>query len=248
MASVLGLIFIVPFILLLLFSPSTAFVLYERPVIASTDRNIRLILWSSTNDPSGGENFQSNDNNNNTAAAAAAVVSQFDGGEDYSFWKSVTRTGMKDLNELQVGDVIVAKTDIPSLSVWAGSGYEITAMYWKGVNADTGIVETIPLDTLYNKAENDSIINGRTIIPIQRAPSPPGCTKYLEIYNPRHHQKRGPVVVSPEEIGLVTLKSELEESIFLAIPGLFWVFVAATFANTYTDRYGGDFWDAFFRT
>ncbi|KAG7367929.1 hypothetical protein IV203_030672 [Nitzschia inconspicua] len=237
-----------PFVLLLLplllLSPSTAFVLYERPVLAFTDRNIPLILlWSSINDPGGGENFQSNDNNNNTAATAAAAVSQFDGGGD-PFWKSVTRTGMKDLNELQVGDVIVAKTDIPSLSVWAGSGYEITAMYWKGVNADTGIVDTIPLDTLYNKAENDSI----NTTPNQGAPSPPGYKKYLEVYNSRHHQKRGPVVVSPEEIGLVTLKSELEEAILLAIPGLFWVFVAATFANTYTERYGGDFWDAFFRT
>ena len=127
--------------------------------------------------------------------------------------------------------MVVAKVDIPSLSVWRGSGYEIKGLYFKGVNSETGLVEEIDLDSF------DAVVHPRS-----------GHKKYLRIYNPRDHSERGPVVVSPEEIGLVTLKSELEESMLLAIPGFFWVFVAASFANRYTDLYGGTFWDAFFRT
>lgn len=56
------------------------------------------------------------------------------------------------------------------------------------------------------------------------------------------------VVVTPEEIGLVSVKADWTEALYLAVPGFFWVFVAMSFSNYYTDRYGGGFWDAFFRT
>jgi hypothetical protein len=142
-------------------------------------------------------------------------------------------------NDEIIGGEIHTKVNATTGSSGAGED-EITAMYLKGVNTDTGLVETIPLQTFSTTTAETKTIKTKTISS--------GYTKYLEVYNPRHHRKGGPVIVSPEEIGLVTLKSELEEAMLLAIPGFFWVFVAAAFANTYTDRYGGDFWDAFFRT
>ncbi|KAL3907876.1 MAG: hypothetical protein SGILL_008695 [Bacillariaceae sp.] len=138
---------------------------------------------------------------------------------------------MKDLNDLQVGDVVVAKIDIPSLSIWCGSGYEITAMYFKGANPETGMAEEIPL-TSFDAATATNI--------------PLGYKKYLEIYNPQHQKDNGPAIVSPEEMGLTTLKSELNEALLLAIPGFFWVFVAAGFVNWYSSQHGGSFWDAMF--
>ena len=139
---------------------------------------------------------------------------------------------MKDLEELQVGDVIVATIDSPSLRIWKGSGYEIIKMYVKGVNPETGLVEEVPLQNFYDAT---------TI-------RPSNYKQYLEVYNPRDHRESGPVVVSPEEIGLVTVRSEIMEAMLLAIPGFFWVFVAAAFASSYNDQYGGNFWNAFFRT
>jgi hypothetical protein len=206
---------------------SKAFVLREGLAGKIRQKGMPVSLFSTNDEIIGGE-IQTNVNA--TTASSGA-------GED-DFFGSVARTGMKDLDDLEVGDMIVAKTDIPSLRIWCGSGYEITAMYLKGVNTETGLVETIPLQTF-----STTTVETKSTKTISS-----GYTKYLEVYNPRHHQKGGPVIVSPEEIGLVTLKSELEEAMLLAIPGFFWVFVAAAFANTYTDRYGGDFWDAFFRT
>mmetsp|Transcript_6322 Transcript_6322/g.18199 ORF Transcript_6322/g.18199 Transcript_6322/m.18199 type:complete len:223 (-) Transcript_6322:112-780(-) len=140
----------------------------------------------------------------------------------------IARTGMKDLEALQVGDVVVAKCQLPSLNIWANSGYEIIELYCQGVNAETGLVEQIPLATF-----SDGV-------------SKSGYSRYMKVYSPRYHT--APVVVTPEEIGLVTLKAELFEAMLLAIPGFFWVFVASAFASNYNDKYGGNFFDAFFRT
>ena len=78
------------------------------------------------------------------------------------------------------------------------------------------------------------------------SPATPGSTRYIQLLtNP---ETNAIVVVTPEEIGLVTLKTELFSGIWLAIPGFFWVFVAWNFTNYYTERYGGNFFDALFRT
>ena len=168
--------------------------------------------------------LSSNPQNENVIANNNITVVE----ESTSFIDSIVKTGMKDLNDLQVGDVVVAKMDVPSLSIWRGSGYQITGMYYKGANPETGMPEEIPL----SKFNEESAAKR-------------GYQKYLEIYNPRDHRD-GPVIVSPEEIGLVTLKSELKEAMLLAIPGFFWVFVAAAFVNWYSSQYGGSFWDAMF--
>jgi hypothetical protein len=135
---------------------------------------------------------------------------------------------MKDVDSLQVGDIVVAKYEIPSLQIWGDCGYEITGLYAQGLNRETGVLEKIPLATMTDKLPNS------------------GYTRYLQIVAPEYHSE--PVVVTPEEIGLVTLKAELQEAMMLAVPGFFWVFVASSFSHYYTDKYGGSFLDAFLRT
>lgn len=142
--------------------------------------------------------------------------------------RGIARTGMKDVDSLQVGDIVVAKYEIPSLSIWTDFGYEITSIYAQGVSTETGQVEKIPLQQLSEDIPK------------------PGYARYLKVFSPNHHSE--PVVVTPEEMGLVTLKAELQQAMLLAVPGFFWVFVASAFSNYYTDKYGGSFIDAFFRT
>lgn len=142
--------------------------------------------------------------------------------------RGIARTGMKNVESLQVGDVVVAKYEIPSLNIWIDSGYEIIELYSQGVNAMTGQVEKLPLTTL-----------SATI-------SKTGYTTYLKVYSPKYHS--APVVVTADEMGLITIKAELVEAMMLAIPGLFWVIVASSFASYYNGKYGGNFLDAFFRT
>lgn len=142
--------------------------------------------------------------------------------------RGIARTGWKDKGALQVGDVVVAKAEIPSLSIWVGAGYEIMELYSQGVSAESGQVEKIPLNTL------------------DEAVSKVGYTQYMKVYSPKYH--KNPVVVSAEEMGLRTIKAELTEAMWLAIPGFFWVFVASAFASNYNAKYGGNFLDAFFRT
>jgi len=136
----------------------------------------------------------------------------------------ILRTGMADVDSLQVGNVVVAKYEIPSLQIWKDFGYEITGLYAQGMNIETGQLERLPLSTL-----SDPLPNSR-------------YTRYMQIFSAQYHSN--PVIVTPEEIGLVTVKAELQEAMLLAIPGFFWVFVATSFSNYYTDRYGGNFFDA----
>jgi hypothetical protein len=144
---------------------------------------------------------------------------------------------MKDTRDLAVGDWVVAKRDVPSLGIRAGAGYKLLEIFLKGASTKTqeGVgVEVVPLER-YGDDEDDGYGSS--------------FTKYLRVYNPRDHpeQDRG-VLVTPEEIGLVSVRADWTEAAFLAVPGFFWVFVALAFSNYYTDRYGGSFLDAFFRT
>jgi hypothetical protein len=181
----------------------------------------------------------SNDNDESSSSG--------NGNYNSSFLSRLAKSGIKNLEDLQMGDVVVAKKDVPSLRIWRGLGYEIIAIYLKGVNRETGLVEEIPLETFYGVVSSEASEATRAPKDVF-SKSPVGYTKYLKVYNPRNHADCGPVVVSPEEIGLVTLKSELTQAILLAIPGFFWVFVAAAFSSYYNDQYGGNFWNALFGT
>ncbi len=168
---------------------------------------------------------------------------------------SVMTNLMKDTKDLAVGDWVVAKRDVPSLGIHSGAAYKILSIFLKGASpkplgqeSSAGLgVEVIPLESYGD--DNDDIGSS--------------YTKYLRVYNPRDHDKRNNylptsiteieeqqlgVVVTPEEIGLVSVKADWTEALLLAVPGFFWVFVAMAFSNYYTDRYGGSFLDAFFRT
>jgi hypothetical protein len=160
---------------------------------------------------------------------------------------------MKDTQDLMVGDWVVAKRDVPRLGIRAGAVYKLLAIFLKGAGGGgdnstggtTGAqgigVEVVPLER-YGDDEQQQ----------QQQLQGGSYTKYLRVYNPRDHDKmKNPeqgVLVTPEEIGLVSVKADWTEALYLAVPGFFWVFVAMSFSNYYTDRYGGSFLDAFFRT
>ena len=67
---------------------------------------------------------------------------------------------------------------------------------------------------------------------------------YMTLYNPQYHTDGSPVVVTPEEVGLITIREEIGNAAWLAIPGFFWIYVCASFFNTYHERTGGSFGDA----
>ena len=67
---------------------------------------------------------------------------------------------------------------------------------------------------------------------------------YMTLYNPQYHTDGSPVVVTPEEVGLITIREEIGNAAWLAVPGFFWIFVCASFFNTYHERTGGSFGDA----
>ena len=55
-----------------------------------------------------------------------------------------------------------------------------------------------------------------------------GYTKYITLFSQRYHASTGPVIVRPDEVNIVTVKDEIADSAWLAIPGLFWVWLAFT--------------------
>jgi hypothetical protein len=167
------------------------------------------------------------DNNNNDEAAPAVQTRETELGR---MSQGIARTGMKDVGDLRVGDVVVAKYEVPSLDIWIDAGYEIVELYSQGVNSETGMVEKIPLQSFDDDNQDNKV----------------GYTRYLKVYSPKYHSE--PVIVTPEEMGLATLKAELVEALWLAVPGFFWIFLCITFASNYNSKYGGNFLDAFFRT
>ena len=148
------------------------------------------------------------------------------------FLQGLIRTGMKDT--VNVNAIVIAKADILSLGIWMDQSYELQSIYLQGVNAETNLVEKIPLETLTDEATTSTT---------------QGYTKYIKLYSPMYHKESGPVIVTPEEVGLISLRDEVLDSILFALPVLaFWTTTAVMFAKTYNERYGGNFIDALFRT
>ena len=52
-------------------------------------------------------------------------------------------------------------------------------------------------------------------------------------------------MVSPQEVGLSSVKNELGDAAWLAVPGFFWVFVASSLYHSYHEKTGGSVLDAF---
>mmetsp|Transcript_2950 Transcript_2950/g.6960 ORF Transcript_2950/g.6960 Transcript_2950/m.6960 type:complete len:220 (+) Transcript_2950:51-710(+) len=138
----------------------------------------------------------------------------------------IASTGFKDT--VQAGDVIIAKVDLPKQQIYANEGYQIVSIYDQVVDKETGQVEKKLVDQLEDMSTTKS----------------ESYTRYLQL----QVNSEETAIVTPAEIGLVTLKDELTLSLWLAIPGFFWVVVAWNFAHYYNERYGGNFLDAMFRT
>ena len=115
---------------------------------------------------------------------------------------------------------------IPSLGIFENTSYEVVSIYAQSFNEETQQVEK----QLMDRIDEDANL-------------PSNSQLYITLFSPVHHKE--PVVVSPEEVGLTTVRSELGNAAWLAIPGFFWIFVASTFYNIYHERTGGSFSDAF---
>ena len=127
---------------------------------------------------------------------------------------------------IDVGDTVVCKRSIPNLGIYADLSYEVTSMYTQTFNDETQLIVKQQLSSLNN--DDDDTTN----------------EVYLTLYSPQFHSEGGPVVVTPQEVGLISIRDELGNAAWLAVPGFFWIFVAASFFNTYHERTGGSFFDA----
>ena len=133
-------------------------------------------------------------------------------------------------SELTKGSLVISKADIPSMGIWMDQSYTLEQVVLQKTTADDGVVEKIPQESISVEV-------------------PAGYTQYITLYSPVYHKESGPVICTPEEVGLVSLQTEVVDSIIFALPVLaFWTATAFTFAKNYNDRYGGNFIDALFRT
>ena len=115
----------------------------------------------------------------------------------------------------KVGDQVVAGNDwnssSPAYGIVRAQTYELQRVYYQGIS-DDGQVERRDVDNL-------------------DAPPPEGCagyTKYISLFSGRYHSGTGAVVVKPTEVNVVTMRSEILDSAWLALPGMVWVWLAYT--------------------
>ena len=125
---------------------------------------------------------------------------------------------------IEVGDMVVCKLSNPDLGIYENTSYELQSIYAQSFNDETQSIVKLPLNEL-----ND--------------PIPTGSTLYVTLFSPSVHNEA--VVVSPQEVGLSSVRNELSNAAWLAVPGFFWVFIGFSFYNTYHERTGGSFMDAF---
>ena len=129
-------------------------------------------------------------------------------------------------SNIEPGDTVVCKRGVASLNIIENASYEVDSIYAQYFDDETQTVVKQPLPSL-------------------DAPISPRSDRFVTLYSPMYHKDGSPVVVSPEEVGITSVRSELNGAALLAIPGFFWVFVASSFYNIYHERTGGSFLDAF---
>ena len=127
---------------------------------------------------------------------------------------------------IEPGDTVVCKSEIPTLNIVENASYEVDSIYAQYFDDETQSIVKQQLSSLDE-------------------PIPPNSERYVTLYSPVHHKDGAPVVVTPEEVSLASVRSELNSAAWLAVPGFFWVFVASSFYNIYHERTGGSFVDAF---
>lgn len=167
-----------------------------------------------------------------------------------AFLDRVSKTGINN-KSIKQNSLVITKYDIPDLGIFADQTYELQSIYLQGErksdrknenkSIEQGVIEKIELAELNLEGQNTATTDGSGI----------GYTLYIKLYNPVYHdndqfQKKA-VIVTPEEVGLVSMKDEVLDSVLVAIPILsFWLGTCYMFASMYNQKYGGNFLDAFF--
>eukprot|EP00815_Leptocylindrus_aporus_P010214 CAMPEP_0116065790 /NCGR_PEP_ID=MMETSP0322-20121206/9992_1 /TAXON_ID=163516 /ORGANISM="Leptocylindrus danicus var. apora, Strain B651" /LENGTH=173 /DNA_ID=CAMNT_0003552211 /DNA_START=191 /DNA_END=712 /DNA_ORIENTATION=+ len=159
-----------------------------------------------------------------------------------SFLDNLSKTGT-DNSRVQRDSLVVAKVDIPELGIYADQTYKLESIYAQGMRqglSDDGndnIIEKIEQPYL-DLEENNNIPNGYTLY----------IKLYSQLYHDNDNFRNEPVIVTPEEVGLISMKDEVLDSIVFALPILsFWLGTCFVFSSWYTDKYGGTFIDALLR-
>ena len=116
---------------------------------------------------------------------------------------------------VNVGEQIIAGNDwnssSPEYGIVRAQAYELRRVYYQGVSE--GQIQRLD---------------------VQRLEDPPpsaasaGFTKYITLFSTRYHADTGPVILRPDEVSIVTVKDEVKDAAWLALPGLFWVWLAYT--------------------
>lgn len=150
--------------------------------------------------------------------------------------------------EINTGDTVVCKISIPTLGIYENSSYEVTSMYVQYFNDETQTVVKRPVKSLGKDADGEDIIVAAAAQQGQKKMKKNEARLYVTLYSPRHHtggRDAGAVVVAPEEVGMISVRDELGNAVWLAVPGFFWVYVAVSLYGTYHERTGGSIGDAF---
>mmetsp|Transcript_24192 Transcript_24192/g.34061 ORF Transcript_24192/g.34061 Transcript_24192/m.34061 type:complete len:302 (+) Transcript_24192:102-1007(+) len=213
----------------------------------SKDTNDNNVDPSSNMDENMNRNIKPNTNNDNNINAAITTTTTTTTDTNLGrTLRGLLDTGMNPI--MEKGSIVIAKADIPNLGIWMDQSYELQSIYLQGVNSETQLVEQIQLDTLQVDSSSTATI-------------PNGYTRYITLYSPLYHDQKNvnsstsgndvvlvtpcPVVVTPEEVGLVSLRDEVMDSIIFALPVLtFWLTTSFVFVKQYNERYGGTFVDA----
>ena len=107
--------------------------------------------------------------------------------------------------QVRRGSVVIARYDVPALRIVESQSYVVTDIYLQGPGEST-TVERVPLESLDDAR-------------------PPGTEQhvlYVKLFSSNYHTE--PVICTPQEIGLVTLRDEVFDALRVATPILgFWV-------------------------
>ena len=121
-------------------------------------------------------------------------------------------------SEIVPGRVCIARRDFPSKYIVCDQAYEVRAIYYQGLRDSE--VERIPVASM-------------------NAPPPDGCSgyvMYMQIFSEEYHS--APVIVRPEEVGFVSLGTEVVDSLKIAIPILGGWLTIISFLLAYGDATG----------
>mmetsp|Transcript_1731 Transcript_1731/g.2487 ORF Transcript_1731/g.2487 Transcript_1731/m.2487 type:complete len:223 (+) Transcript_1731:88-756(+) len=150
-----------------------------------------------------------------------------------SFLEKAANTGI-DNKCIKADSLVITKIDRPDLGIFADQTYVLKSVYLQKSN-ESGEVERIPLPQL----------------DLTETTPPSGYELYVSLYSSMYHDNEihmgRPVIATPEEVGLVSMKDEVFDSVLVAVPILsFWLGTIFVFVSKYNERYGGNFYDALF--